>query len=94
MPLALLEAMIAGVPIVSTPWLGARTMLGDGRYGFLTADFTPTTVAAEIQRAVKYPGIRKAIAERASAYVRETYDIARMVDAHRQMYLQLRGAAS
>jgi glycosyltransferase involved in cell wall biosynthesis len=94
MPLALLEAMIAGVPIVSTPWLGARTMLGDGRYGFLTADFTPAKVAAQIQRAVKYPGIRRAIAERASTYVRETYDIARMVDAHRQMYLQLQGTAS
>jgi glycosyltransferase involved in cell wall biosynthesis len=69
-------------------------MLGDGRYGFLTADFTPAKVAAQIQRAVRYPGIRRAIAERASSYVRETYDIARMVDAHRQMYLQLQGTAS
>lgn len=94
MPLALLEAMIAGVPIVSTPWLGARNMLSDGRYGFLTADFTPAKVATEIQRAMRYPGIRKAIADRAANYVRETYDIDRMVDAHRQMYLQLQGAAS
>jgi glycosyltransferase involved in cell wall biosynthesis len=92
MPLALLEAMTAGVPVVSTPWLGARDLLGDGRYGFLTADFEPSNVAAEIERAIARPAIRQSVAERAQAYVRETYGIAKMVDAHRRLYLQLRGS--
>jgi glycosyltransferase involved in cell wall biosynthesis len=89
MPLALLEAMIAGVPIVTTPWLGARNMLADGRFGFLTPGFEPPHVAAEIQRAVGHPLMRRDVAARAQRHVRETYDIKNMVDAHRRMYLQL-----
>jgi glycosyltransferase involved in cell wall biosynthesis len=94
MPLALLEAMLAGAPIVTTPWLGARNMLADGRFGFLAPSFEPPQVAAEIQRAVGHPRMRREIAERARRHVFDTYDIRRMVDAHRQMYLQLCGATA
>ncbi|MDE2482324.1 MAG: glycosyltransferase [bacterium] len=45
MPLALLEAMRAEVPIVSTPWLGARDLLADGSRGLLAADWTPEALA-------------------------------------------------
>jgi glycosyltransferase involved in cell wall biosynthesis len=93
MPLALLEAMTAGVPIVSTPWLGAREMLGDGRFGFLAADFEPFRVAAQIERAIAHPRMRRSIAERAARHVKEAYQVERMVDAHRELYLQLSGAA-
>jgi glycosyltransferase involved in cell wall biosynthesis len=94
MPLTLLEAMLAGVPIVSTPWLGARNMLGDGRYGFLTPSFEPVHVAAEIERALEHPNLRVQIAERARRHVVGAYDIRQMADAHRRMYLELCGAAS
>lgn len=93
MPLALLEAMTAAVPIVSTPWYGASEMLGDGRFGFLAADFEPFGVAAQIERAIAHPRICRGVAERARNHVRETYDVERMVDAHRRLYLQLCGAA-
>ncbi len=89
MPLTLLEAMDAGVPIVSTPWLGARDMLGDGRFGFLSAGFDPFKVAAEIERAAMRPALCRAIAERAQQHARRAYDITRMVEAHRAMYAQL-----
>jgi glycosyltransferase involved in cell wall biosynthesis len=89
MPLALLEAMIAGVPIVTTPWLGAANMLENGRYGFLSAGFEPQHVAAEIERAIARPSIRRNVAERARQYVRRQYHMDRMVDAYRHMYLQL-----
>jgi len=93
MPLALLEAMIAGVPIVSTPWLGARNMLADGRFGFLTPGYEVPQVTAEIRRAVSQPRIRRDVAERAQRHVRDTYDIAHMVAAHREMYLCLGATA-
>jgi glycosyltransferase involved in cell wall biosynthesis len=92
MPLALLEAMMAGVPIVSTPWIGARDMLADGRFGFLTPDYEPSQVAAEIERARDHPFARREIAQRARRHAYEQYGIARMVDAHRQLYMQLNGA--
>lgn len=94
MPLSLLEAMLAGVPIVSTPWLGVRNMLGDGRFGFLVADFDAAKVADEIGRALAHPIARREVAERALRHVYEEYGIGRMVDAHRRLYLQFRGALS
>jgi len=94
MPLALLEAMTAGVPILSTPWLGARDMLGDGRFGLLARDFEPVQVAAEIERAIARPLLRRSVAARAQRHVREAYDVGKMVDAHRRLYLQLRGGRS
>ena len=69
MPLTLLEAMLAGVPIVSTPWLGARNMLADGRYGFLTPSFEPAHVAAQIERTLAHPRCVAEIAERAQRHV-------------------------
>jgi len=94
MPLALLEAMTAAVPIVTTPWFGASEMLGDGRYGFLTADFEPFQVAAQIERAIAHPRMRRSVAERAQQYVRETYDVNRMVEAHSRLYHQLHEVAA
>jgi glycosyltransferase involved in cell wall biosynthesis len=94
MPLVLLEAMIARVPIVTTPWLGARNMLADGRFGFLAPGFEPTQVSAEIERALRHPRMRGEIAERAQRHVYGTYDIRRMAEAHHQMYLQLCGMAA
>ena len=92
MPLALLEAMAASVPVVTTPWLGARNMLGDGRYGLLTAGFEPRHVIAQIERAIEHPEVRRGLAERAERHVREKFNLDRMAQAHRDLYLQLRGA--
>jgi glycosyltransferase involved in cell wall biosynthesis len=94
MPLVLLEAMIAGVPIVTTPWLGARNMLSDGRFGFLTPGFEPNQVSSEIERALSHPRMRGEVAERAQRHVSLTYDIRRMADAHQRMYLELFGWAA
>lgn len=94
MPLALLEAMRAGVPIVSTPWVGARDMLGDGRFGFLTRDYEAVQVADEIVRAMHHPRVRHDVAERAQHHANEHYAIERMVEAHRNLYQRLEGAAS
>lgn len=94
MPLALLEAMAAGIPIVTTPWQGARDMLDDGRFGMLTEGYAPAQVSASIQRAIERPELRAETARRARERGRDEYSVARMVDAHRNLYLQLRAADS
>jgi glycosyltransferase involved in cell wall biosynthesis len=93
MPLALIEAMMAGVPIVTTPWTGARNMLGDGRFGFIAAGFAPQDVASEIERAVERPQMRRQAAQRAFAYARDAFAMPRMIEAHRALYRQLVAAA-
>ena len=94
MPISLLEAMIAGVPIVTTPWVGARNMLADGEYGFLTTGYEAAHVAREIERVMNDPGARREIATRAQRFVHEEYAIERMADAHRALYERLTGVAS
>lgn len=89
MPLALIEAMIAGVPIISTPWIGSCDMLGNGRYGFLTAGYEPQAVSASIVDVMEHPAVRSEVARRAQAYVYQQYGIERMIDAHRKLYLDL-----
>ncbi len=91
MPLALIEAMIAGVPILSTPWIGSADMLGNGRFGFLTAGYEPEAVAAGIVDAVSHPAVRREMANRAQRHVYDHYGISRMIDAHRRLYLELCG---
>ncbi|HTJ24770.1 MAG TPA: glycosyltransferase [Candidatus Limnocylindria bacterium] len=92
MPLTLLEAMLASVPIVSTPWVGARNMLGEGRYGFLAPDFEPAHVASVVERALAHPLACRRLAERARRHADEEYGIGRMVEAHRRLYVRLQEA--
>ncbi len=94
MPLALIEAMLAEVPIVTTPWLGAHDMLAGGRYGLVADGFAPEHLAAQIERARRNPALRRTLAERAERHARQAYDIRRTADAHRTMYLRLCGSNS
>ena len=94
MPLTLIEAMIAGVPVISTPWTGARSMLGDGRFGFIVPGWEAEQVAAEIERSLALPTARTTMAARARQYVFEQYGIERMAEAHRQLYRSLAGCGA
>ena len=89
MPLALIEAMIGGVPIASTPWIGSANMLGNGRYGLLTEGYEPADVAASLIYAITHPALRFEMARRAREYVYRQYGIARMIETHKTLYLQL-----
>lgn len=63
MPLAVIEAMQAGVPVVSSDWHGAREMLGFGAYG-LVAAADGASLAAAITAVANDPA---AAAERAGS---------------------------
>lgn len=89
MPLALLEAMHAGVPIVTTPWLGARTMLGDGAYGTIAASWEPADVAAEICRSLAQPDAVRRRAQDARRHVRAEFTLEKMARRHHELYREL-----
>lgn len=89
MPLTLIEAMISGVPVISTPWTGARSMLGDGRFGFIVPGWDAHLVATEIERSLALPVARATMAQRAREYVFEQYGIERMAEAHQDLYRRL-----
>jgi glycosyltransferase involved in cell wall biosynthesis len=86
MPLALLEAMSAGVPTVSTPWIGARDLLGNGAFGVLAGGFTPAAVATALAQAMQDPGRTRALAVRATERARTEYDIRITARRHHDLY--------
>lgn len=61
----LVEALHAGLPIVSTPTVGAREVLSNGRYGTLIDDPTPDKLAASIVAAAAVEPDRAALKDRA-----------------------------
>jgi glycosyltransferase involved in cell wall biosynthesis len=89
MPLAVIEAMVAGAPLVSVPWHGAREMLGEGAFGTLAADYTPAALAAAVQAVLDDPAGARERADRARAFAREEYDIATTARRHAALYREL-----
>lgn len=93
MPLVLIETMIAGVPILSTPWIGAGTMLGHGRFGFIAPGWSPEALSEEMHRALTRESARATVVSHARKYARSTYDIRAMATAHRRLYQALAGTS-
>ena len=58
LPLAMLEAMAAHLPIVTTAWKGAKELVEDGVNGFVVADDAPETIAAAIATLMRDPELR------------------------------------
>ena len=91
MPLAAIEAMLAGAPVVSTPWLGAAEMLGAGAYGVLSPDFSAPALAAAIRRVLERGDDTEARLARAAAFARSEYDIAVTARRHAELYRSVIG---
>ena len=66
-PLALLEAMIAGVPVIASRAGGIPEMVTDGVSGLLTEPKNPASIAQAIGRLLKDPGLARRLAEAALA---------------------------
>jgi glycosyltransferase involved in cell wall biosynthesis len=89
MPLAMLEAMSIGVPIVSTPWTGVYELLRDGELGTIVNDWEPSSSARVLESFLASPAAFHAIADRASRYVRDKHDIRRVARLHEELYATL-----
>lgn len=89
MPITFVEAMLAGVPIVTTPWLGASTMLERGSLGFIASGWTGESLATALQRALEDPGARARCSAAAAERARNDYTVARTARAHVALYESL-----
>jgi glycosyltransferase involved in cell wall biosynthesis len=85
MPLALGEAMLAGLPVVSTPWTGSRAFLEDGVTAFVSADASAGAFARALSR-LSDPVARAAVASRGEAFASERFDLATTVRGHVALY--------
>jgi len=89
MPMAALEAMAMGVPVVASAVGGLREMIDDGQSGFLIGGRDPGRYAAAVRRLSADPAQRACIIARARQVVTERFAWA----AAQEVYLDLYRAA-
>ncbi len=89
MPLTVIEALLAGAPVVSTPWAGASDMLGGGAYGLVADDFSPAAFAAALGARFADEAAARERAERGAVFARAEYDIRTTVRRHAELYRAL-----
>jgi glycosyltransferase involved in cell wall biosynthesis len=86
LPVSMLEAMAAGLPVIVTPVGGIPEAIQDGRNGLLAQPRNPEELAAAIRRLLTDEGLRSRLGQRARQTVREHFDIGVAVGRLRTIY--------
>jgi glycosyltransferase involved in cell wall biosynthesis len=89
MPLAPIEAMSCGVPVVTVPWEGAHEIVRDRVGGYVTSAFDAGELACSLAFVRDFPACTRALVSRASALARSSYDISVTARRHRDLYAAL-----
>jgi glycosyltransferase involved in cell wall biosynthesis len=86
LPLATLEAMGLGKPMVLTRCGGVPEMVEDGRTGILVPAGNPGALAAAILRLLEAPDVAVQLGARARLSAKERFSLSSMVAGHEQLY--------
>jgi glycosyltransferase involved in cell wall biosynthesis len=89
LPLAILEAMAAGLPVVATAVGGIPELVADGETGLLVPPGDADALAGALRRLVADPGLRRRLGEAARARVEERFSLTAMRRAHLALYERL-----
>jgi glycosyltransferase involved in cell wall biosynthesis len=88
-PRALLEAALAGLPIVATLMPGCRDVISDGWSGFLVPPRTPRLLAERILDLLRDPETARMMGHRAGELVRREFNLGITVDRYVALYEEL-----
>ena len=89
LPLAVLEAMHMGLPVVATAVNGTPDAVSDGQTGLLVAPGDPPALAGAIAELMSDAGRRQAMGEAAARAAAERFTIDRMVDETAVVYAEV-----
>jgi glycosyltransferase involved in cell wall biosynthesis len=89
LPMAVLEAMSAGVPVVSTSVGGLKTLLTDGVTGLLVPPEDSRALAAALVRLLENPVERQRIGAAGKQLVTEEYTVERMCGRYESLFQRL-----
>lgn len=73
-PVALMEAMSAGIPVVTTPVAGIPELVVDGETGLLVPTADSEELAAALERLMDDPALRRRLSARARSHVIQHFD--------------------
>jgi len=86
---AVLEAMLAGTPVVVSDVAGMRELVADGRCGRLVEPGYPKGIAAGIFQAVKYEDETRRMAREGAEWIRQEFSADLFVRRHEELFLEL-----
>lgn len=86
LPISILEAMAAGLPVVASAVGGIPEMVEHGSSGYLAEDFSAENTAEYIKTLIRDEGLRRRMGAAARAAVRERFALEDMVSKYRQLY--------
>jgi glycosyltransferase involved in cell wall biosynthesis len=86
LPLSILEAMSAGLPVVASRVGGVPELVLDGETGLLVPPGEPSSLAAAIERLLVDPALRNRLGAAGRARVEEYFDLDRCRSAHVELY--------
>jgi glycosyltransferase involved in cell wall biosynthesis len=86
LPVSILEAMAAGLPVVATCVGGVPELVRDGETGFLAPASDANALAALIQRLVDSPELRARLGSAGRARVEEHFGLESFLEAHLDLY--------
>lgn len=86
LPLALLEAMFAGRPIVATSVGEVPTALGEGAAGLLVEPGDPAALAAALHRLLSDPKEAERLGQQAARRAETLYEVSQMVAEYARIY--------
>jgi glycosyltransferase involved in cell wall biosynthesis len=89
MPMVILEALAAGLPIISTPIGAIPDIIKDGINGFLIEPNSPKQLAEKILLLLHNEEIKKRIGKANSQLAKEEYDVKVILNKLEQLYLSI-----
>ena len=89
LPLALLKAMGAGLPVVATRVSGSQEAIEDGVNGCLVAPGDPEALARAILELHRHPEARRRLGDAARRTVAARYSLEAMLQRLEELYLDL-----
>jgi glycosyltransferase involved in cell wall biosynthesis len=90
-PMAALDAMAAGLPVVATSVGGVPELIEDGKTGWLVPPRDAEALASRLRLLLCNPELRLSVGTAAYARVRDHFDAAQMTESFAQLYDELLG---
>src|SRR5262249_49116127 len=90
-PLSVVEAMLAGLPVVATDVGSVTEAVRDGETGLIVPVDRPEKLAAALRRLLDDPGLRREMGSRGRQRALERFTAERMASSFERLYQEILG---